>query len=481
MSQPKPDPASHGPSEVDSMRRWLRALLEAVPGAAAEVDAAGRIVACNRRFAALCGAIEADLAGKPLSSLALPDSVRLERRPLPPPVEGELVVAEERRLDEERERKLREAQRMESLSVLAGGVAHDFNNLLTGIIGYASLARRETTSAAGLDYLDRVLQSAQRAAELCAQMLAYSGRGRFVVEPLDLSQAVRDLAAPLQASGSRQATLSLELADGLPPVLADAAQLRQVVLNLVQNASEALGERAGSITVRTGQAWRDRAALSGACVDDDLPEGEYVFIEAADTGCGMDAETRRRAFEPFFTTKFTGRGLGLAAVLGVVRGHRGAIELTTAPGLGTTMRVWFPRAPEAPAAGAAAPASAAREGGAVLFVDDEPALRDLAVRTLRPAGYEALTAADGREALELLRARRGDVRVVVLDLTMPGLDADETLRALRSVRPNLPVILSSGYSESEASRRFAAGDLAGFLPKPYRPYQLLEKVRQALG
>ncbi len=175
-------------------------------------------------------------------------------------------------------------------------------------------------------------------------MLAYSGRGRFVVEPLDLSQAVRDLAAPLQALGSRKATASLELADGLPPVLADAAQLRQVVLNLVQNASEALGERAGSIAVRTGQAWCDRAALQAAYLDDDLPEGEYVFIEVADTGCGMDAETRCRAFEPFFTTKFTGRGLGLAAVLGIVRGHRGAIELTTAPGLGTTMRVWFPRA-----------------------------------------------------------------------------------------------------------------------------------------
>ena len=260
-------------------------------------------------------------------------------------------------------------------------------------------------------------------------------------------------------------------------MLADAAQLRQVVLSLAVNASEALGERPGAVAVRTGRAWCDRAALRGIYPDDDLSEGEYVFIEVADTGCGMDAETRRRVFEPFFTTKFVGRGLGLAAVLGVVRGHRGAIELTSEPGLGTTVRVWLPRAPEAPEAAPAAPA--AQEGGAVLFVDDEPALRDLAVRTLRPAGYEVLTAADGREALEVLRARPAYVLVVVLDLTMPGLDPDETLRAMRAERPDLPVILSSGYGEQEVTRRFAGADLAGFLQKPYRPHQLIEIIRGA--
>ena len=280
-------------------------------------------------------------------------------------------VTDRKRAEEERqglERKLQEARRLESLGVLAGGVAHDFSNLLTGIIGFTSLARREAAGAAGRDYLDRVLQSAQRAAELCGQMLAYSGRGRFLVGPLDLSRAVRDLAPLLQTSAPPQAALSLELADGLPPVLADASQVRQVVLSLVHNAFEALGDRAGAVAVRTGQARCDRARLRGACLDDDLPEGEYVFIETADTGCGMDAETRRRIFEPFFTTKFTGRGLGLAAVLGIVRGHRGAIELTTEPGLGTTVRVWLPRAPEA----APAPAAAGAGGRCCSWTTSRP-------------------------------------------------------------------------------------------------------------
>ena len=466
------------------------------------MDAAGRVVACNGRFAALCGAAEAELAGKPLSDAGLNESVRLERRPLPPPAEGEVVVhvagprraeeslrenedpyrslvenfhlgvtvhgpgaevlqvnaaalamlgltedqllgktpfdpewdvvredgsplpgpehpvplairsgrpvnnmtvgvhrpktrdrvwllasadpqldaegrvrrvvcsfsdiTERRNVEDERkslERKLQESQRLESLGVLAGGVAHDFNNLLTGIIGYASLARQEA-NAAGRDFLDRVLQSAQRAADLCAQMLAYSGRGRFVVVPLDLSQAVRDLAALLQTSAAK-ATLSLDLADGLPPVLADASQIRQVVLNLVHNAAEALGERGGSVAVRTGAARRGRDDLRGAYPDDDLPEGEYVFIEVADTGCGMDAETRRRVFEPFFTTKFLGRGLGLAAVLGIVRGHRGAIEVTSEPGLGTTVRVWFPARPGGAARPGPGRGAGAGRGGAV--------------------------------------------------------------------------------------------------------------------
>jgi PAS domain S-box-containing protein len=391
-------------------------------------------------------------------------------------------VTGRKRAEDERaalERKLHESRRLESLGALAGGVAHDFNNLLTGVIGFASLARQEAPEgAAQRDYLDRVVESARRAAELSGQMLAYSGRGRFVVEPLDLSQAVRGLGALLRTSVSPKAALELQLADGLPPVQADVSQVRQLVLNLVLNASEALGERGGAVAVLTGAAWRDREDLSHTYLDDHLPEGEYVFIEVADTGSGMDAATLLRVFEPFFTTKFTGRGLGLAAVLGIVRGHRGAIELASEVGRGTTVRVWLPRAPQGEIA-PPRPAMAA-PGGAVLFVDDEPALCDLAVRTLRPAGFEALTAGDGREALKLLHGRP-DVRAVVLDLTMPGPDADETLRQLRQLRPDVPIILSSGYGEAEARRHFGAGDLTGFLQKPYRPHELIDKIRQALA
>jgi signal transduction histidine kinase/CheY-like chemotaxis protein len=392
-------------------------------------------------------------------------------------------VTERKQGDEERrrlERKLQEAQKLESLGVLAGGVAHDFNNLLTAIIGYVSLARQQAPGdAAAGDLLDWAVESAQRAAELCRQMLAYSGRGRFVVGRLDLSRAVRDLGALLKTSVSRKAVLAFDLADDLPRVLADASQMRQVLLNLVLNASEALGEREGVVTVRTGRAWCDRVYLRHTTLDDDLPEGEYVFVEVADTGCGMDAEMRRRVFEPFFTTKFTGRGLGLAAVLGIVRGHHGAIHLTSAPGLGTTVRVLFP-----PAAEEEAPPeeeAAAATGGLVLFVDDEPALRDLAERALRLAGFQVLTAADGREALEAFRGRADEVRVVVLDLTMPHLNGDEVLGELRRLRPGVRVILSSGFSEQQVIQRLPADDLNCFLQKPYRPQELVEKVRQALS
>ena len=376
------------------------------------------------------------------------------------------------------ERKLQEAQKLESLGVLAGGVAHDFNNLLTGIIGYVSLALQQAPDDAALRvFLDRAVESAQRAAELCRQMLAYSGRGRFIIGHVDLSRAVRDLAALLKTSVSRKAELSFELADDLPHVLADASQIRQVLLNLAVNASESLGEQPGAVTVRTGRAWCDRDALRQTTIDDDLPEGEYVFVEVADTGCGMDAEMRQRVYEPFFTTKFTGRGLGLAAVLGIVRGHHGAIRLISTPGFGTTVRVLFPPAPEAePAPAEGVPSTT---GGVVLFVDDEPALRDLAERALRPAGFQVLTAADGREALEVFRGQAADMRVVVLDMTMPHVNGDEVLREMRRLRPGVRVILSSGFSEQEVNRRFTDGDLSGFLQKPYRPHELVEKVRQA--
>jgi PAS domain S-box-containing protein len=389
-------------------------------------------------------------------------------------------VSERKRAEEEQRRleeKLRQTQKLESLGVLAGGVAHDFNNLLTAILGYASLAQQEAPPGSPQQsYLDEVLQAGRRAAELCQQMLAYAGRGRFVVGPVDLSRLIEDLSPLLGASLPKLAVLSFQLAPGLPPVEGDAAQLRQVVLNLLLNAAEAVGEGAGAVTVRTRLVRHDAADPGAAFQGAELHDGEYVALEVADTGCGMDGATRQRAFEPFFTTKFTGRGLGLAAVLGIVRSHRGGVRIESEPGRGTTVRVLLPPAAQVPVPAPAPPAAPAGLG-LVLFVDDEPQVRALGEAVLRQAGYQVLPAADGQEALELYRRRHAELAAVVLDLTMPRLTGEEALRAMRAVSDRVPVLLSSGYSEQEAGARFPAGGPDAFLSKPYVPRELLEKVR----
>jgi PAS domain S-box-containing protein len=380
---------------------------------------------------------------------------------------------EQRRLEE----RYREAQKLESLGVLAGGVAHDFNNLLTAILGYASLAQQEAPAGAPAQgYLDQVLKAGRRAGELCQQLLAYAGRGAYVAGPVDLSRLVREIAALLAAPIPRQVSLSLRLAPDLPPVEGDAAQLRQVVLNLLLNAAEAVGAGPGGITVQTSLSRYDAARPGAAYLGAELRGGEYVALEVTDTGCGMDAATRRRIFEPFFTTKFMGRGLGMAAVLGIVRGHRGGISVASEPGRGTAVRVLFP-----PAAREHPPAPAARPGGLVLFVDDEVPIRELGEAVLGQAGYQVLLAADGPEALELFRRRHAELAAVVLDLTMPGLGGEEVLRQMRAESGRVPVLLSSGYSEQEAFERFGAGGPAGFLCKPYAPKELLDKVGEVVN
>jgi PAS domain S-box-containing protein len=241
------------------------------------------------------------------------------------------------------EEQMRNAQKLESLGVLAGGIAHDFNNLLVGVLGNASLALTELPDhSPARQFVKDVETSAQRAAELTRQMLAYSGRGKFVVESLSLSQVVREMTQLLGRVISKRARLSLHLREDLPPIVGDATQVRQVVMNLITNASDALLGEPGLVTARTGTIHADARLLAGTYLNEELPAGEYVYLEVTDSGVGMDAATRARIFEPFFTTKFTGRGLGLAAVLGIVRSHKAAIDVTSEPGCGTTFRVLFP-------------------------------------------------------------------------------------------------------------------------------------------
>ncbi|WP_460595698.1 PAS domain-containing hybrid sensor histidine kinase/response regulator [Geomonas sp. Red276] len=392
-------------------------------------------------------------------------------------------VTERKEAEEERrllERQLLHAQKLESLGVLAGGIAHDFNNILTGIIGNADLAlMRLPDDSAVRENLERIEKAAGRAADLANQMLAYSGKGRFVVESVDLSSLVEELGPMIQVSLSKKAEFVHRLAHHLPPIDADATQIRQVIMNLVINASESLGEEGGRIEIRTGSRSCDERYLQGPWLSDRIPEGEYVYFEVADTGCGMPPEVLAKVFDPFFTTKFTGRGLGMSAVLGIVRGHRGTIKVESEPGRGSTFTVLFPAGERRPLEIREGRLPDAWRGeGKVLVVDDEEAVRGICSEMVEALGFTPLTAADGREALEIYRAA-GDISLVILDLTMPRMDGEQCYRELRRLDPAARVILSSGFSHTEVARKFSGQGLAGFVQKPYRLPDLREAIRKA--
>jgi PAS domain S-box-containing protein len=393
-----------------------------------------------------------------------------------------LRAANERRALEE---QMRHAQKLESLGVLAGGIAHDFNNLLMGILGNAGLARSELppgSPASGT--VEQIEIAALRAAELTNQMLAYAGKGRFVIEPLDLSQLVEEMAHLLSAAISKKAVLRYDLMAGLPAVEGDATQLRQVVMNLIINASEALGDESGVITVRTGAMEADRAYLAATWAGESVEPGRFVYLEVADTGCGMDEAARSRIFDPFFTTKFTGRGLGLAGVLGIVRSHHGAIRVDSKPHEGTRMQVLLPTVVRAAGTGEILPEPAVADDevhATVLVVDDEETVRAVARAVLERAGFSVFTAGDGREGLNVFRAHADEIDAVLLDLTMPTMGGPEVLTELGSMSAGARVILSSGYTEEDARNRIPEERIAGFIQKPYRPGQLVEKVREVLA
>lgn len=367
------------------------------------------------------------------------------------------------------ERKILQAQKLESLGVLAGGIAHDFNNLLTAMLGNASLAELELPeSSPAQPFLQQIRKAAIRAAELCRQMLAYSGRGRFATSRIDLSSLVGDTRQLLQVSITKKCVLHYDLARDLPPVEADPGQIRQVLVNLVTNASDAIGERSGAIRVSTGLS-RRAPAPPAVHPASGLPPGDYVLLEVADDGSGMSPEVEARIFEPFFTTRFTGRGLGLPAALGIVRGHRGEISVESEPGRGSTFRVFLPAAgPAGPPPDTAQAAPARPHGrGTILVVDDEETVRTVAARHLESAGFDVVLAGDGRQALEIFGKRANDFTAVLLDLTMPHLGGEDTFRELRKIRPAVPVVLMSGFSEEDLAGRFAGRELAGFVAKPF--------------
>jgi PAS domain S-box-containing protein len=381
------------------------------------------------------------------------------------------------------EKKIQETQKLESLGVLAGGIAHDFNNLLTGILGNASLARLEMPPGSpGLDSLAEVEKAAERAANLCKQMLAYSGRGRFVVQRLNVNQVIEDTTHLLSISIGKGVVLRFNLAAGLPAIEVDVTQIRQVIMNLVINASEAIGPRSGVIAISSGVVRADAAYLNTVAYTPAPVPGDYVWVEVSDNGCGMSPATLAKIFDSFFTTKFTGRGLGLAAVLGIVRGHRGAIKVYSEPDKGTTFKLLFPvvEGPATPLETRVVPPVSWHAQGHLLVIDDDETIRTLSVRMLNRIGFTTEMFGDPREAIESFARDPRRFDLVLLDLTMPHLGGEETFRRLRAVRSDLRIVLMSGFTEEDVVSRFSGKGLAGFVQKPFDSANLITELRRVL-
>jgi PAS domain S-box-containing protein len=394
---------------------------------------------------------------------------------------GSSIDVDERRQNEE---KLRQSAKLESLGVLAGGIAHDFNNILVGILANASLIEDYIPDdPEARDIVSSLTAAGERAARLTHQMLAYSGRGRFVIQHLNLSEQIRQIMGLVHASIPKTVDVQLQLMEPLPPILADASQVQQVIMNLLINAAEAIAPQAGTVRVSTAEIWLDEAFLKSYGLADNLAPGIYVEFRVTDTGIGMDADTQAKMFDPFFSTKFTGRGLGLAAVQGIVRGHKGAIHVDSVHGQGTTFRVYLPSSKPAERAGLQTPeALVGRKEparGAVLIADDEEMVRKIAGVILEKLGYRVLQAENGVQALECFRQHADAIQLVLLDMTMPLMNGEEVLVRLRSNGHRVKVIASSGYSEAEAVARFG-NQIDGFLQKPYTASQVASTLKSVL-
>jgi len=465
------------------------------------VDRAGRVTSWNRGAERLFGYREGEILGQDASFIVVPESVRGEvlQRPMSEAdrsgwaewegwrirkdgtrflgacalaaigrVEareyGILIrdITERRRSEQD----LLQAQKMEGIGVLAGGIAHDFNNLLTGIMGGVSIVK-ESMSPEAPEYqmLEIAERSSERAAELISQLLAYAGKGKFVISRFGFSALISEMLPLISASIPKTVELKLLLTPGLPWIEADASQIRQIVMNLIINGAEAIGPEGGTVQVSTGAS----------------DSGLDVFMEVKDTGSGMSEATQAKMFDPFFSTKFTGRGLGLAAVSGIVRGHKGKMQVDSVPGKGTTFRVSVP-AVKAEVAGRVdpPPSRIVRGTGTILVVDDEPELRKLAGAILESSGYSVLFARNGREAVEIFRQNTPGIAAVLLDMTMPVMGGNEAFGLIRELQPGVPIIVSSGYAEVSAREELGSGKIAGFIQKPYTLTKLVQCIQAAM-
>jgi len=378
--------------------------------------------------------------------------------------------------DKKFESDIQHTQKLETLGVLASGIAHDINNLLLTILGNADIALYKLSSESPLYKLINNIKTASlRASGLTNQMLAYSGKGSFIVEPIDLNKLVDEMANLLKVSISKNIMLKFSFAENLPTIEADAAQIRQVTMNLITNASEAIGENNGVIEIKTGVMKADTNSFLGK----DLHDLGYTYIEISDTGCGMDEKIKEKLFNPFFTTKLTGRGLGLSVVHEIVHGHNGIIKVHSEPANGAKFTVFFPSSGK--------PLKTEEEtdlminhtygsGSTVLIVDDEEDVREVTKTMLETMNFEVYTASSGRAGVEFFRENAGKIDIILMDMTMPDMNGEEVVRKMRKICAEAPIILSSGYSEHDVKKRFKAKDMAEFIQKPYQMKALIKKI-----
>jgi PAS domain S-box-containing protein len=390
------------------------------------------------------------------------------------------------------DRQMQHAQKLESLGVLAGGIAHDFNNLLTAIMGNASMAQDELSPSSPVrSRIDEIEKATKRAADLSRQMLAYSGRGHFIIQSINPRELIEEITHLLEVSVSKKVQLKFNFSDNTPDFRGDVSQISQIVMNLITNASKSIGDERGMISLSTGVMDCSRTYLDSvnltlrAGLREPLAAGRYTFFEVSDTGCGMDAETIDRIFDPFYTTKFTGRGLGMSAVLGIIHGHHGALNVYSEVGRGTTFRVLFPVEEEAPFAHSN-PDESGDEGrrwkgkGTILVVDDEESIRFIVKEMLINLGFDVLLAVDGRDGVNVFTEHQSEIACTLLDLTMPNMDGQEAFGEIRKVDPEALVLLCSGYGEQEATLSFSGRGLSGFISKPFEINKLRAELKDVL-
>lgn len=397
-------------------------------------------------------------------------------------------LAEDRYKEAEEERKkielqLLHAQKLESLGVLTGGIAHDFNNLLTGILGNAGFIRLNLSKNSEFEGPLQDIESASiRAAELCKQMLAYSGKGKFLVQAIHLNHLIQEITHLLEISISKNVTIHYRFSKDLPLIEGDATQIRQIIMNLITNASDAIGTRSGKITVTTGVLHCSPESFEKLNFTKKQEEGFYIFAEVEDTGCGIDKQNEKKIFDPFFTTKFAGRGLGLSAVMGIMRSHHGAIQVESEVGKGSRFRVLFPYSSKVTHVSedvSPLEIPIKKASGTVLVIDDEQAVRDVASRILKMVGFKVIEVSLGKEGVLRFHQHRKEICLVLLDLTMPEQNGIETFAQLRAIEPKLPILVSSGYNEDEVADLLQKNkNTAGFVQKPYLPESLLVAIQK---